>query len=130
MVQWLGLHTVIAKGWGSIPGQGANISQATQHSQKKKKKKKIKIKNNPTNNQGFPGGSLAKNLPASAVDRGGGVWFLIREHPTHHGATKPVPHDYWAMLWSPGARTAEAGAPTACAPQWRRHCNEKPVSNS
>ena len=33
------------------------------------KKKKNQIKNNSSNNQGFHGGPLAKNLPANAVDK-------------------------------------------------------------
>ena len=37
VVQWLGLHTSIARDTGSIPGQGTKIPQATW--QKKKKKK-------------------------------------------------------------------------------------------
>ena len=36
MVQWLGLHTFTAEGTSSIPGQGAEIPQATQCSKKKK----------------------------------------------------------------------------------------------
>ena len=39
MVQWLGLHAFIAKGTGSIPGQGTKIPQAMQHSQKTKQNK-------------------------------------------------------------------------------------------
>ena len=41
VVQRLGLGTFIAKGLGSIPGQGTKIPQDTWHGQKLKKKKKI-----------------------------------------------------------------------------------------
>ena len=34
MVQWLGLHTLTAKGTGSIPGRGTKLPQAILHSQK------------------------------------------------------------------------------------------------
>ena len=34
VVQWLRLHTSIARGTGSIPSQGTKIPQATQQSQK------------------------------------------------------------------------------------------------
>ena len=37
MVQWLGLHTFTAEGASSIPGQGAEIPQATLQQKKKKK---------------------------------------------------------------------------------------------
>ena len=36
MVQWLALHTLIAEGPGSIPGQGTKIPQAKQFLKKKK----------------------------------------------------------------------------------------------
>lgn len=39
VVQWLGLGTFIAKGLGSIPGQGTKIPQDTWHGQKLEKKK-------------------------------------------------------------------------------------------
>ena len=39
VVQRLGLGTFIAKGLGSIPGQGTKIPQDTWHGQKFKKKK-------------------------------------------------------------------------------------------
>ena len=38
VVQWLGVHTIIAKDPGSIPGHGTKISQALQGDQKKKKR--------------------------------------------------------------------------------------------
>ena len=41
--------------------------------------------------QGFPGGTVVKNLPANA---GTQVRALVREDPTCHGATKPVRHNY------------------------------------
>ena len=43
------------------------------------------------NQGGFPGGSVGKNLPASAGDT---VQSLIWEDPTRSGATKPVCQDY------------------------------------
>ena len=39
--------------------------------------------------QGFPGGSMVKNLPADAGDT---VQSLIWENPTCYGATKTVGH--------------------------------------
>ena len=42
MVQWLGLHSLTAKGLGSVPDWEAKILQATQSGQKKKKKIKKK----------------------------------------------------------------------------------------
>ena len=44
-------------------------------------------------NEGFPGGSVAKNVPANAETQ---VQSLIREDPTCHEATKPVDHNDWA----------------------------------
>ena len=49
MVQWLGLHTLIAEGPGSIPGQGTKIPQSNSSSKKKKKSSVIKSVNG--NNQ-------------------------------------------------------------------------------
>ena len=40
MVQWLGLHALMAEGLGSVPGQGTNIPQASQHSQKMNKQQR------------------------------------------------------------------------------------------
>ena len=40
MVQWLGSCTLIAKGLGSIPGQGTKIPQAAWRSQSKQINKK------------------------------------------------------------------------------------------
>ena len=39
----------------------------------------------------FPGGTVVKNLPASAGDMGS---IPVREDPTCHGATKPVRRNY------------------------------------
>ena len=47
---------------------------------------------------GFSGGSVVKNLPASAGDGG---WSLMREDPTCLGATKPRHHNYWACAHEP-----------------------------
>ena len=41
---------------------------------------------------GFPGGAVAKNLPTNAGDTL--VRALVREDPTHRGATKPVRPNY------------------------------------
>ena len=41
--------------------------------------------------RGFPGGSVVKNPPASAVSR---VRALVGEDPTCRGAAKPVCHNY------------------------------------
>ena len=41
--------------------------------------------------QGFPGGPVVKNPPASAGDTG---LILVWEDPTCLGATEPVPHSY------------------------------------
>ena len=41
--------------------------------------------------EGFPGGTVVKNLPANAGDTGSA---LVREDPTCHRATKPVSHIY------------------------------------
>ena len=37
-VQWLGLHTFIAEGLGSIPSRGTKIPQTEWHGKKKKEK--------------------------------------------------------------------------------------------
>ena len=41
-VQWSEHHAFTAEGTSSVPGQGAKVLQAVQHSQKKKKKKRKK----------------------------------------------------------------------------------------
>ena len=41
---------------------------------------------------GFPGGSVAKNLPANARDTGSVIPDL--EEPTCHGAAQSVRHNY------------------------------------
>ena len=57
------------------------------------KKQKKKKKKNPDKRriEGFPAGSVVKNLPANAGDTGFDPWS-IREDPTCHKATKPVHH--------------------------------------
>ena len=53
------------------------------------------------------------------------VQALVWEDPTCHEATKPMRQNYWACAlqlvnhncWSPHARTTEAHAPRARAPQ-------------
>ena len=54
--------------------------------------------------RGFPGGSVVKNLPASAGDMD---LSLVQEDPTCLGATKSVCHSYWACAPKPGAAVIE-----------------------
>ena len=74
------------------------------------------------------GGSVVKNLPASARDMGlipgpGRSYMLILEDPTCLRATKPLCHSSWACALerepqlSLCAATVEAWAPKTCAPQ-------------
>ena len=42
----------------------------------------------------LPGGPVVKNLPVSAGDTGS---IPALEDPTHHGASKPVCHNCWAL---------------------------------
>ena len=42
-VQWSEHHAFTAEGTSSVPGQGAKVLQAVQHSQKKKKEKEKKV---------------------------------------------------------------------------------------
>ena len=48
--------------------------------------------------QGFPGGPVVRNLPASAEDMGS---IVLQEDSTCYGATKPMPHSYWACALEP-----------------------------
>ena len=41
MVQWLGLHALVAEGPGSIPGRATKIPQAMQCDKKKKNEKNL-----------------------------------------------------------------------------------------
>ena len=71
--------------------------------------------------EGFPGGSVVRNLPARARDTGS-----IREDPTCHTVIQPVRHNYWDCsrarsrdYWSPQAR---ANTPQQEKPwQWESH---------
>ena len=54
------------------------------------------------------------------------VWSLVLENPTHHRATKPVHHNYWACALEPTSHSTEAHPPTACVHSTRSHCSEKP----
>ena len=74
------------------------------------------------------GGSVVKNLPASARDMGlipgpGRSYMLILEDPTCLRATKPLCHSSWACALerepqlSLCAAIVEAWAPKTCAPQ-------------
>ena len=45
--------------------------------------------------QDFPGGTVDRNPPANAGDRDS---ILVQEDSTCLGATKPLPHNYWARL--------------------------------
>ena len=65
MVQGLRLCATIARGMGSIPGQGTKIPHAARGGKKIEKKKKLKKKL-----RGFPGGTVVENLPANAGDTG------------------------------------------------------------
>ena len=78
---------------------------------------------------GFPGGSVVKNLPASAGDTGS-----IPEPEKSHrpGTTKPVHHNSWAcalethvqQLLSNILQLLKPAWPTAPAPQVKpAHCN-------
>ena len=87
-VQWLGLRTFIAKGPGSIPGQGTRIPQDAWHSQKKKNCHYPVIKS-------LWGASLvAQWLRICLPMQGTRVRALVWEDPTCRGATKPVSHNY------------------------------------
>ena len=58
------------------------------------------------------------------------VWSSVWEASTHHGATKPMSHNYWACALEPGSHDYWASVsqllkpshPRACAPQ-----QEKPL---
>jgi len=56
--------------------------------------------------EGFPSGSVVRNLPARAWDTGS-----IREDPTCHTVTEPVRHNYWACALEPRRPQARANAP-------------------
>ena len=58
--------------------------------------------------QGFPSGSVVKNLPDSAGDTGLIPW----EDFTCHRATKPVSHNYRACALEPGATILSPHAAT------------------
>ena len=66
-----------------------------------------------TDNQGFPGGAVVKNLPANVRDtgssRGPG-----RSHM--RGATKPVRHNYWACALEPTSQNCWAHEPQLLKP--------------
>ena len=59
----------------------------------------------------FLGDSVVKNLPANAGDIG-----LIPDQ-TCHGATKPLPHHYWACTWVWELQLLKCVHLTVCAPQ-------------
>ena len=67
VVQWLRLHDSTAGEVGSIPGWGTKILPAIRQG-KKKEPNPPGNKNNQ--GQGFPGGSVVKNLPANVGDTG------------------------------------------------------------
>ena len=72
---------------------------------------------------GFPGRAVVKNrLPMQ------GTWVrsLVREDPTHHGATKPVCRNYWA--WVLQLLTPARLEPVLRSK--RSHCNEKPAHHN
>ena len=61
MIQGLGLRIFTAEGPGSVPGQGTEIPQTMQGGGCRGSKKE---------NEGFPGSSVVKSLPANAGDVG------------------------------------------------------------
>ena len=60
----------------------------------------------------FPGGTVDRNLPANAGDKGS---IPGPEDSTCHGGTKPTNHNYWAH------------AARVCAPQHEKPLQEKPA---
>ena len=78
--------------------------------------------------QGFPGGSMVKNPPASV-----GTWVqsLVWEDPTCCRATKPMHHSYWACAREP--RNHNYWSPNALEPVLRNkgsHCSEKSMHHN
>ena len=51
----------------------------------------MRKKGNKKRNEGFPAGSVIKNLPANAADMG---WFPDPEDPIYHRTTKPGHNNY------------------------------------
>ena len=82
--------------------------------------------------EGFPGGAVVKNLPASAGDT---CSSLVWEDPTCRGATKPVRHNYWACALEPASHNYWAQVPQLLKPvrlepvlrNKRSHHSDKPV---
>ena len=66
------------------------------------------------------------------------VQALAQEDPTCRGATKPVPHNYWAWALEPASHNDWARVPQLLKPAClepvlhskRSHCSEKPVNRS
>ena len=82
--------------------------------------------------QGFPGGTVVKNLPANAGDTGS---ILVWEDPTCRGATKPARCNYWACALEPASHNYWAHVPQLLKPRRLEpvlhnkgsHDNEKPA---
>ena len=55
-----------------------------------------------------------------------GVWSLVWEDSTCHGATKPVHHRFWARALDLQASTTDASSRRACALQQEKPLREKP----
>ena len=60
--------------------------------------------------EGFPGGSVVKNPPAKAGDKGS---VSDPEDPICRGATKPMWHSYQVCALEPGNCTTEPTCPRA-----------------
>ena len=82
----------------------------TQHGQATILQLKIKA-------MGFPGGSVVRNLPATA---GSQLRSLVQDDPTGHGATRPVHRNYWACALKLVSHSYWARRPRACAPQQQK----------
>ena len=81
---------------------------------------------------GFSGDSVVKKkkkkkTPVNAGDMGS---ILDPGNPTFHGATKPVPHNYWACALEPRTCNYSVQLPQLLKPTFSRACawqQEKPA---
>ena len=104
-----GLHYIVSSTWAlsNSPGLFKEIF--------KFQKNLIGFK---STKQGFPGGSVVKNIPANAGDRG----LIPGPGRSHiHWTTQPVSCNYWAH--APQLLNVHL-EPMIC--NQRNHCNEKP----
>ena len=67
----------------------------------------------------FPGGSVVKNLPTNAGDKGS-ILGPRRSHMP--GATKPVCHNFWSCVLEPGSHSYWACMPHLLQPLCPRAC--------